>query len=105
MVGAHRPAEQVPGGQVQHAGQVQPAVGGGIEPARRRAAVWCVAVSSLEGLLPSSAHVSINSGQLQLEAVLLAWIHAWNQDPKPFVSTKPATRSLTASADTFNELQ
>jgi hypothetical protein len=40
-----------------------------------------------------------------MEAVLRAWIDAWNQDPKPFVSTKPATRSSTASPDTFNELQ
>ncbi len=43
-------------------------------------------------------HRSTHHSVTELEADVQAWIHAWNEDPKPFVWTKTADQILDSLA-------
>ena len=52
-------------------------------------------------LLQRSDHRRVQA----LEGDIRKWVKAWNADPKPFVSTRPPSRSSAASADLSNDPQ
>jgi transposase len=47
----------------------------------------------------------VHNNVQQLEADIRNWIATWNEDPRPFVWTRPPTRSSDPSHDIVNESQ